>query len=56
MVLEHRAGEKLFIDFAGKTLSYIDRDTGEEISCPVLVQCTVSLVKMTVKIAGGSRR
>src|SRR5690606_33097634 len=39
MVLEHRAGEKLFIDFAGKTLSYIDRDTGEEISCPVLVAC-----------------
>src|SRR5690606_32827914 len=32
-------GEKLFIDFAGKTLSYIDRDTGEEISCPVLVAC-----------------
>jgi len=25
----HKAGEKLFIDFAGKKLSYIDLSTGE---------------------------
>lgn len=28
-ILHHKAGEKLFIDFAGKTLSWVDRDTGE---------------------------
>ena len=28
-VLEHCAGEKLFIDFAGDTMDYIDRETGE---------------------------
>ena len=39
MVLWHKAGEKLFIDFAGKTLSYIDRDTGEVVSCQVFVAC-----------------
>jgi len=39
LVLEHRAGEKLLVDFAGKELCYIDRDTGEEISCPVFVAC-----------------
>jgi transposase len=39
MVLQHKAGEKLFIDFAGKTLSYIDRDTGEVVSCQVFVAC-----------------
>jgi len=39
MVLHHAAGEKLFIDFAGKTLSYIDKDTGEVVSCQVFVAC-----------------
>lgn len=39
MVLQHKAGEKLFIDFAGKTLSYIDRDTREVVSCQVFVAC-----------------
>lgn len=28
-ILQHKAGEKLFVDFAGKKLSYINRDTGE---------------------------
>ena len=28
-ILRHQAGQKLFIDFAGKTLSWVDRDTGE---------------------------
>lgn len=31
LVLEHHLGDKLYIDFAGKPLSYIDRQTGEEI-------------------------
>ncbi|NEW84846.1 MAG: IS21 family transposase [Mariniphaga sp.] len=39
MVLQHRAAEKLFIDFAGKRLSYIDSDTGEEVPCQVFVAC-----------------
>lgn len=39
MVLEHFAGEKLFIDFAGDKLSYIDAQTGEVINCQVFVAC-----------------
>lgn len=39
MVLHHKAGDKLFIDFAGKKLSYTDRDTGELIECEVFVGC-----------------
>lgn len=39
MVLLHKAGEKLFIDFAGKKLSYIDLQTGEIIYCQVFVAC-----------------
>ena len=39
MVLSHEAGDKLFIDFTGKKLSYIDRHTGEEIFCEVFVAC-----------------
>ena len=39
MVLNHKPGDKLFIDYAGKTLFYIDRDTGEEIKVQVFVAC-----------------
>lgn len=39
MVLEHRPGDRLYIDFAGKPLSYIDRQTGEEIKVQVFVAC-----------------
>lgn len=39
MVLSHAAGEKLFIDFAGKKLSYIHKETGEIIECQVFVAC-----------------
>jgi len=39
MVLQHEPGEKLFVDFAGKRLSYIDRSTGEIIECQVFVAC-----------------
>lgn len=28
-ILQHKSGEKLFVDFAGKKLSYVDRNTGE---------------------------
>ena len=39
MVLTHEAGQKLFVDFAGQKLSYVDRQTGEIIECPVFVAC-----------------
>jgi transposase len=39
MILTHKAGEKLFIDFAGKKLSYIDKDSGEVIYCQVFAAC-----------------
>ena len=39
MVLTHKPGEKLFVDFAGDKLSYIDPGTGEIIRCQVFVAC-----------------
>ncbi len=39
MVLQHKPGEKLYIDFAGKKLHYIDPQTGELIYCQVFVAC-----------------
>ncbi len=39
MVLNHQPAEKLFIDFAGKKLSYVDKETGEAIECQVFVAC-----------------
>lgn len=29
MHIEHKAGDKMYIDFAGGTLPYVDTDTGE---------------------------
>lgn len=37
MHLDHKAGERLMIDFAGKLLSYVDPQSGEVITCPVFV-------------------
>lgn len=34
---EHRAGEKMFIDFAGKTIPIIDPSTGEETGAEIFV-------------------
>lgn len=39
MVLTHPPAEKLFIDFAGKKLTYTDPQTGEVIECQVFVAC-----------------
>ena len=39
MHLEHKPGDKLYIDFAGKTLAYIDPQSGEQITCQVFVAC-----------------
>jgi transposase len=38
-VLEHLAGDKLFVDFAGSTLSYTDLETGQAVQCQVFVAC-----------------
>jgi transposase len=37
MHFEHKPGDKCEIDFAGKKLSYVEKNTGEVIFCPVLV-------------------
>lgn len=37
--LAHQPGEKLFIDFAGKTIAYTDAETGKSIECQVFVAC-----------------
>ena len=37
MHFDHRPGEQLQVDFAGGKLGYVDRSTGEWISCEVLV-------------------
>lgn len=42
--IDHKYGDVLEVDFAGKSLSYIDKQTGEFISCPTLV-CTLSASK-----------
>jgi len=39
LILEHHPADKLYIDFAGKPLSYIDKETGEEIKVQVFVAC-----------------
>ncbi len=38
-ILTFQPGEKLFIDFAGKQMQYIDPLTGEIINCQVFVAC-----------------
>ena len=38
-VLNHEAGEKLFVDFAGDTLEYIDIETGEIVKVQVFIAC-----------------
>jgi len=37
MHFEHKAGERLMIDFAGKKLRYVDLETGEQVGCEVFV-------------------
>ena len=39
MVLTHIPAEKLYVDFAGSLLSYIDAATGEVVTCQVFVAC-----------------
>jgi len=37
MILDHIPGEETMMDYAGKKLSYVNRDTGEVIECDVFV-------------------
>ncbi|WPP51784.1 IS21 family transposase [Catalinimonas niigatensis] len=39
MVLDHTPAEKLYIDFAGKPMSYVDKSTGEVVKCQVFAAC-----------------
>lgn len=39
MVLQHKAGDKLFFDFAGQYAEYINPLTGEIVKCPLFVAC-----------------
>ena len=39
MHMEHEPGDKIYIDFAGKKLSYIERQTGEVVPVEVMVTC-----------------
>ena len=39
MVLEHKPGKELFVDYAGKKLSTVDRETGEVTEHQVFVAC-----------------
>jgi len=38
-VLTHEAGEKLFVDFAGDRMEYVDRETGEIVPIHIFVAC-----------------
>ncbi len=38
-ILHYEPGEKLLVDFAGDTMPYVDRETGEIISTQVFVAC-----------------
>jgi transposase len=37
MVMQYSPGEVLFVDYAGKTMSYFDKATGEEIKCQIFI-------------------
>jgi len=39
LVLNHKPGEKLYVDFAGKKMTFVDKNTGEIYECPVFVAC-----------------
>ncbi|TVQ85125.1 MAG: IS21 family transposase [Bacteroidetes bacterium] len=39
MVVPHKPADQLYMDFAGKTMSYTDPATGEVIPCQVFVAC-----------------
>jgi len=54
-ILEHNAGEKLYVDFAGDTLPYVDRETGEVKQAQVFV-ATLPYSNYTFVMAVGSQK
>lgn len=54
MYFKHKPGEYLQVDFAGTPMSYINRDTGEQINCPVLVGVLPFSGKMYVEALPGA--
>lgn len=55
-ILRHQAGQKLFMDFAGKTLSYVDRDTGEVRQAQVFVALLPCSQYTYVQATGSQKR
>ncbi len=55
MHMEHKAGDKLFVDYAGKKLSFIDRETGEIKEAEVFV-ATLGASQLTFVEATLSQR
>jgi len=37
MRLEHLAADKLFVNFAGKQMHYINKETGKVVACQIFV-------------------
>jgi transposase len=54
-VLEHNPGEKLYVDFAGDTIDYVDRETGEVHKAQVFV-ATLPYSDYTFAMAVASQR
>jgi len=52
--MEHKAGEKMFVDYAGPTIPYTDRETGEAREATVFV-AALGASSMTYAEAQGSR-
>lgn len=39
LVLEHAPSSELYVDFAGDTMSYVDRETGEVVNAQIFIAC-----------------
>lgn len=55
MVMVHRLGEKIFMDFAGDKLHYVDRSTGKKILAEVLL-LTLGYSNYTLAVAMPSQK
>jgi transposase len=55
MVMVHRPGEKMFVDFAGDKLYYIDADTGKRVAAEVLL-VTLGYSNYTLAVAVRSQK
>jgi len=50
MHLTHKAAEMVMVDFAGDKMSYVNKSTGEQIDCPVLI-CVLPYSKYSFAMA-----